>query len=136
MPHHCYDANGSVHQRFVWILSNREGFNQVCNIFALLACDACPPWLEGSFRSHVELVLSLFHFIIPWKLAMPGFMSSNSPSRCSLTLKWMSGKVARNFMSWYQGETYSVWEIFVIRVHLQEVHLWSFLKRMAMSKSV
>ncbi|CAM6010233.1 unnamed protein product [Sphagnum balticum] len=30
----------------------KEGFNQVCNIFALLACHACPQWLEGSFRSH------------------------------------------------------------------------------------
>ncbi|CAN5974138.1 unnamed protein product [Sphagnum jensenii] len=30
----------------------KEGFNQVCNIFALLACDACPQRLEGSFRSH------------------------------------------------------------------------------------
>lgn len=54
---------------------------------------------------------SLFHFIIPWKLAMPGFMSSNSPSRCSLTLKWMSGKVARNFYVMISG-----WDLFCLGI--------------------
>ncbi len=74
-----------------------EEFDQVCNrlhywhVMHVLSGWEVPSDPMESF------VQSLFHFIVPQKIAMPGFVSSHSPSRCCLTVKWMSGKLALNF---------------------------------------
>jgi hypothetical protein len=86
-----------------------EEFDQVCNILHYWHVMHVLSGWEVPSDPMESFVQSLFHFIVPQKIAMPGFVSSHSPSRCCLTVKWMSGKLALNFYVMISG-----WNLFYL----------------------